>query len=406
MPGFEEARRIILANVQPLGEERVPLLDALGRVVSQDLAAPWDHPLCDFSAMDGFAVRAADCAHIPVTLTVTDYLPAGGSIEGSVAAGCANKIMTGAPTPPGSDAIVPIEEVTEGEGTVTVREPVRPGQHIRRQGDDLKAGTVIFPAGTVIRPAEVSMLASMGKAVVPVRRRARVAILSTGDELIDLGQSPTRGKVINSNALSLAAAVRDAGGVPVLLGIARDNRESHREKMLEGLKCDVLITSAGVSAGDRDLVRAVLAELGARQLFWKIDIKPGGPTAFAVKDGIPVFSLPGNPVSTMVTFELFVRPALMKMMGHPKVIRPFVKGVLAEDVRKKQGKLNFIRVRIEKEDGRYLAYSAGDQHTGVLSTIVRSDALAALPLDAAQVPAGTEVDLLFLHEVDLQEEPR
>lgn len=397
MPRFEEARSIILKSVAPLGEERVPLLDALGRVASRELLAPWDHPLCDFSAMDGFAVRSADLAAPPVTLDVIDYLPTGATVKCRVEPGCAIKIMTGAPTPSGCDAVVPIEVATECEGRVVIKETVRPGEHIRRRGDDLRAGSVAVAAGTLIRPSEISLLASMGSALVPVFRRARVGILSTGDELIDLGQSPTPGKVINSNAFSLAASVRDAGGVPILLGIARDDRESHREKMREGFLCDALITSAGVSAGDRDLVRTVLAELGAEQLFWKVDMKPGGPTAYSLKEGVPIFSLPGNPISTMVTFELLVRPALKKMMGHRQVIRPFIKGTLAEDMHKKAGKLNFVRVRLEKTDRGYLALSAGDQHTGVLSTIVRSDALALLPLEATLVPAGTEVDLYTMN---------
>jgi len=222
--------------------------------------------------------------------------------------------------------------------------------------------------------------------------------------LIELGEIPGPGKVINSNALSLAAGVRQAGAEPVLIGIARDDLASQKEKILEGLACDALITSAGVSAGDRDLVREVLAQLGAQELFWKIEMKPGGPTAFAVLDGKPVFSLPGNPVSTMVTFEFLVKPALLRMMGQHKVIRPFIKGILAEDAHKKVGKLNFIRVTIKKRHGRYVAHCAGDQHTGVLSTMTRCDALAALPSDLSFVPAGSEIDLVLLRDVDLVEE--
>src|SRR5512137_1163050 len=239
---------------------------------------------------------------------------------------------------------------------------------MRFQGEDVKNGEIIIEAGTLIRPPEISMLASFGKSYLPVYRKARVAILSTGDELVELGEQLEPGRIINSNAFSLAAAVMEIGAMPVILGIARDNRESHREKMLEGLKADALVTSAGVSAGDRDLVRDVLAELGVEQLFWKVDIKPGGPTAFGKKDGKPVFSLPGNPVSTMVTFEEFVRPALLKMMGHKRVIKPFIKAVLQGEVRKKPGKINFLRVRLSSANGGFQAYSSGDQHTGILKT--------------------------------------
>ena len=401
MPSFRDARSVILANVKPLGEEMVPLSAALGRVVSRDLTAPWDLPFCDNSAMDGFAVRSADCASLPVSLAVSGFLPAGALESSLVEAGCAVRIMTGAPIPQGCNAIVPIEETEASGERVIIAGKVQPHQHIRLRGADLAAGARFRAAGTRIRPAEVGMLAAMGKALVPVHRRAQVAILSTGDELVELGECPGSGKVINSNALSLAAAVRECGAEPVLIGIARDDRESHRDKMLEGFACDALITSAGVSAGDRDLVREVMAELGASELFWKVDIKPGGPTAFAVRNQKPIFSLPGNPVSTMVTFELLVKPALLRMMGQRKVIRPFVSGILAEDAHKKAGKLNFIRVTIRMRHGRYLAYCAGDQHTGVLSTMTRCDALAALPLEASFLPAGSEVDLLLLRDVDL-----
>jgi molybdopterin molybdotransferase len=240
------------------------------------------------------------------------------------------------------------------------------------------------------------MLASFGKAYLPVYRKARVAILSTGDELIELGEPLQAGRIINSNAFSLAAAVMEIGAHPVIVGIARDNRESHREKMLEGLKADALITSAGVSAGDRDLVREILAELGVEQVFWRVDIKPGGPTAFGMKDGKPVFSLPGNPVSTMVTFEEFVRPALLRMMGHKRVIKPFVRAVLQSKARKKSGKINFLRVKLASENGRYLAYSSGDQHTGILKTMLMADAIAVLPADRSDFSPGEEVDVHIL----------
>jgi molybdopterin molybdotransferase len=208
-----------------------------------------------------------------------------------------------------------------------------------------------------------------------------VAILSTGDELVELGETPAPGRIVNSNILSLAAALKQIGAEPVLLGIARDNRESHLEKMIEGLRADALITSAGVSAGDRDLVRDVLTELGVKQLFWKVDMKPGGPTAFGMYGEKPVFSLPGNPVSTMVTFEVFARPAFLKMMGHRRIVRPLLTATLMNDTRKKPGKLVFLRVRIELKDGAYLAYSSGEQQTGFLKTMLHADAIAIMPAD-------------------------
>ena len=237
------------------------------------------------------------------------------------------------------------------------------------------------------------------------REEAIRQAITQGDDLIELGEQPVSGKIINSNALSLAAAIREIGAEPVLLGIARDSRESHREKMAEGFKADVLITSAGVSAGDLDLVRDCLAELGVSQLFWKVEIKPGGPTAFGMKEGKPVFSLPGTPVSTMITFEELVRPALLRMMGHRRVIKPYVKATLRGEVRKKPGKVHFLRVRIEVENGMNWATSAGDQNTGILGTMLRANGIAVLPKDKTVFPPGEEVAVhLLRNDVGMLEE--
>jgi molybdopterin molybdotransferase len=338
-------------------------------------------------------------------LRVTGYIPAGGTVTPAIEPGCAVRIMTGAPVPPGCDAVVPVEETEEREDSFVLRGNVNHAQHIRFRGEDVRSGDTVVTAGTIVSPPEISMLASFNKAFVLVYRRARVAVLSTGDELIELGEQPADGKIINSNALSLAAAVREIGAEPVILGIARDDRESHRENMAEGLKADVLITSAGVSAGDRDLVRDCLAELGVRQLFWKVEIKPGRPLAFGVKEGKPVFSLPGNPVSTLVTFEEFVRPALLRMMGHRRVIKPYVPATLRGEVRKKPGKVHFLRVRIEVENGIRWATSAGDQSTGILKTMLGANGIAVLPKEKTVIAAGEEVAVhLLRNDVGMMEE--
>jgi molybdopterin molybdotransferase len=396
MVSFEEARSIILDSVQPVGTERIHLLEAAGRVLAEDAVAPWDLPLWDNSAMDGYAVRSEDCLSVPCRLRVSGFLPAGAKAAGfSVEAGCAVRIMTGAPVPEGCDAVVPVEETDDGQQEVTLQERVKKGQHVRLRAEDVPSGVVFVRAGTLIRPPEINMLAGFGMALVPVYRQPTVAILSTGDELVELGGTPGPGEIINSNTLSLAAAVHEAGCIPRIIGIARDNRDSHLEKLREGLKADVLITSAGVSAGDCDLVRDVLEELGAKQLFWKVGIKPGGPTAFAMYGSTPVFSLPGNPVSTMITFEEFVRPALLRMQGHQRVVRPLFKAVLREALKKKPGKVQIVRLRLEKEAGRWYATSAGNQQTAILKTMVDAQAIAVLPAGSTCFAVGDEVDVHF-----------
>jgi molybdopterin molybdotransferase len=395
MPTFEDARQIIISSVAPFGVERVYLLESLGRITAENVAAPWNMPRYDNSAMDGYAVRSADCQ--PTNdLQITDYIPAGKSATKPVDPGCAIKIMTGAPIPANCDAVVPFEESAETNGRVQVKRSVVPGQHIRLTGEDVRCGEIFLPAGRLIRPPEINMLASFGNAFVSVYRRPRVAILSTGDELVELGEPLAVGQIINSNALSLAASVMKIGAIPVLLGIARDNSESHRKLLAEGLNADAMITSAGVSMGDRDFVRQTLEELGVKQLFWRVDVKPGGPTAFGMKDGKPVFSLPGNPVATMIIFEELVRPALLKMMGHKHPIKPFMSAVLQHEVRKKAGKTNFLRVRLSIADGKYLAFDPGDQNTGMLKTTLLANAIAVLPAERTSFSLGDEVDVHIL----------
>jgi len=398
---FEEARSLILENIAPLPLERVSLLNAAGRILAEEFRAPWDLPGWDNSAMDGYAVRAEDCRG-PATLSIVDYLPAGGSAEGmAVQPGTAVKIMTGAPIPHGGTAVVPFEAAEEeGEGdSVRILDAVSPGSHIRYRGEDLRAGDLVIPAGTLLRPPEINMLASFGQSAVAVFRRPRVAILSTGDELVELGEPLAPGRIVNSNSHSLAAAVMEAGGEPLLLGIARDNRESHLEKLRAGLAADVLITSAGVSAGDRDLVREVLSALGVRQVFWKAEIQPGKPMAFGIREKVPVFSLPGNPVATLITFEMFVRPALLQMQGHAGVIRSTVKARLQEPAKKKPGRVRFLRVQVRAAETGLVASSSGDQNTGILRTMVRANGIAILPSEAQRFAAGDEVEVYLLDPI-------
>ena len=398
---FEAARTTILESVIPLPPEAVSLLDVVGMVIAEDIRAPWDMPLWNNSAMDGFAVRAEDCV-AGQTLTVDGYIPAGGSASGiTVKPGGAVKIMTGAPAPVGCDAIVPIEETVENNGKLILTGQVRPGDHLRIRGEDVSKGELVIAAGTALRPAEINMLASFGYRTAPVFRRPKVAILSTGDELVEPGGDIGTGQIFNSNDYSIAAAVKQLGGEPVLLGIARDDRQSLTEKMAAGLQEDVLITTAGVSMGDHDLVCDVLEALQVERRFWKVDIKPGRPTAFGLKNGKPVFSLPGNPVSSMITFEQFVRPALLKMMGHQRVIKPFVRAVMQETIKKKPGRVQFLRVRVANDGQRLVASSSGDQNTGILRTLLRANGIAVLPADLEQLPSGEEVDVHLIAAVDV-----
>ncbi len=395
MLSFEAAREKILNNVAPLGVEQVGLLESLGRVTAEDVMATVNLPSFDNSSMDGYAVRLNDRGSF-ASLRIGGYLPAGAVATAEVAPRSAVKIMTGAPVPPGCDAIVPIEEAEEFGDAVRIKAEVISGQHIRRAGNDIRLGEIALAARTPIRVPEISLLASLGRTSVGVYRKPRVAILATGDELVEPGQPLFPGKVFNSNSVAIAAAVEEAGATPLILGIATDNRESLRQKLSEGLRADVLITMAGVSVGDRDMVREILGELEVRQIFWKIDMKPGKSTAFGVKNEQPVFSLPGNPVSAMVTFEELVRPAVLRMMGYRRVIKPYVAAILQEDLRGLAGKTSFWRVRLESRKGKLLAWSAGSQDTSLLRSLLQADALAVLPPECASFASGEEINVHLL----------
>ena len=406
MTHFTKTLQVILDAVPRLGVERVALPSALGRVLAEDVAAPWDMPHFDHAARDGFALRTADCPHPGTTLQITGFVPAGASLVTTVRSGCAVRILTGAPLPQGCDAVVPAEETVTAGGRVTIRTPVRPRQHIRFRGEEVAGGELLLAAGTVIQSPEIGALASCGKAVVPVYQKARVAVLCSGDELVELGETPPPGRIVNSNAHYLAAALRESGAEPVILSIARDRRESLREQLRAGLQADVLLTAAGVAAGERDLVRSVLAELGVRQLLWKQAIERGGPKAFGMKGRTPVLSLPGNPGSALVVFEEIVRPALLKMMGHRRVLRPNLKATLAQEVRKKPGRVHCLAVRLQREGDRYVAITAGNHRNCRLPDLLGANAIALLPEEPSLVAAGEEVEVHLLRGAfALLEEP-
>lgn len=393
MVSIEEARRIILEHTPRLETEDVELLQGLGRIAAADVCAPRDIPATDNSAMDGYAFASATLRGD--RLTVAGFLPAGREWTAPVAAGEAVKIMTGAPVPPGCDTVVPVEEVEETAGAIRLTGDVRPGAHFRRRGEDIRAGDRAIAAGALLRPQEIGLLASLGRTTITVYRRATAAVLATGDELLEPGAPPAPGKIINSNSYGVAAQVMEAGGAPVLLGIAPDDRDATRERIQAGLRSDLLITTGGVSVGDRDYVKEVIAELGGDIKFWKVDMKPGKPVVFAVVSGKPLFALPGNPVAAMVGFEVFVRPALLRMAGHERIFRPTVQGVLREPVRNEADRPHLVRVRVEAGPDGYVVCATGNQSSARLTSLTSGNGLLRLAPGAA-LAAGDRADVVLL----------
>lgn len=407
MISFEEAQRIVLDSTKRLGKVRAPLTGALGLVLAEDIVSKEKIPPFDNSAMDGFAVISQDTAQAsaeqPASLRVLDDEPAGKVSKRKVTRGTAIRIMTGAPVPTGADAVVKVEDTKAvAASLVMVLRPVKKGENIRQAGEDINAGEVVMPAGTALRASEIGLLASLGRSTVNVFRMPKVAIITTGDELVEIDKSLKLGKIRNSNAYSLYAQVLQAKAEPVHLGIVPDIRQALTAKLTEALKkADVILTTGGVSVGEYDVVKDVLASMGASLKFWKVAQKPGKPFAFWIFDGKLVFGLPGNPVATMVCFEQYVRPALRKMMGHLKLFRPVVEAILEEDVKKKPGRLHFVRVILDKRGPNYHASTTGPQGSGILKSMVLANGLALVPADTTLLRAGEKV---MVQMIDLPED--
>lgn len=393
MISIEEAQRTILKYITPLETEKVPVFQGLNRVASEDHIAPWDIPAADNSAMDGYAFSHA--ALSGDRLHITGFLPAGEAGLVPVPAGKAIKIMTGAPIPPGCDTVVPIEDTEEDGEWIRLTSTVKAGLHVRKRGEDIRSGNVVIPAGTLLRPQEIGMLSAMGTTALAVYRRTRVAILATGDELLEPGSTPTPGKIINSNSYSLAAQVLDTGGEPVLLGIAPDTLDATCDNIRAGLNTDFLIISGGISVGDRDFVKVAIERLGGSVAFWKVKVKPGKPLAFALLQGKPIFALPGNPVGAMVSFELFVRPSILKSMGHRRLFRPMVRAVLQEPAVNEEERPHLVRGIVSLRDSCYHVSTTGNQSSGRLSSMIQGNGLIRLTPEASHA-AGDEVDVLLL----------
>jgi len=414
MISVEEALEKVLGYVDVLEAEEAPVLEALGQVLAKDIVSDIDIPPLDNAAMDGYAIKADDARgaseQSPRFLRVIDTVSAGTISQREVTPGAAIRIMTGAPVPGGADSVIRFEDTDEAQrrspdkDEIGILCEVKPGLNIRRAGEDIARGTVVLRKGTVLRPAEIGVLASLGMSTVKVIRRPVVAILATGNELVDIDRPLPAGKIYNSNTYSVAALVRRYGGIPRILGIALDSEDSLLAKLRQGLDADMLITSGGVSAGDYDMVKDVLASEG-EITFWTVRMKPGKPLAFGTLKGmdregsprrIPHLGFPGNPVSSMVTFELFARPAMLKMMGKKNLTKPMVEAVLEEPVANTDGRRVYVRAIVTRRDGQYYASLTGPQGSGILTSMSLANGLVIVPEDTAGAKAGEKVKVLLL----------
>lgn len=397
MLSVEEALEQILSRVRPLATERVDVLASLGRVLAEPVRSTRVIPPWANSSMDGYAVRATD-TRPGATLAVVGRVVAGALPDRAVGRGEAMRIFTGAPLPQGADAVVPQEDVDAAGTRVTLRVATDVGAYVRPAGEDVRVGDLVLEAGTLLGSAEIGLLATLGHSQVDVSRRPRVAVLSTGSELADLGTEPGPAQIPNANTYSLMAQVMEAGAVALNLGVAPDRLDAIGERIRRGREADVLVSSAGVSVGDLDLVREALVAAGAELHLWKVNMRPGKPITFGSLAGRPVFGLPGNPVSAMVTFELFVRPALLAMQGRRGPGRSRVRAVAGEPIANRGSRRGYLRVSMDARDGRWLARLTGEQGSGILRSMVAADGLAVVEPDT-NIDKGEEVEVILIREL-------
>jgi molybdopterin molybdotransferase len=415
MISVEEALEKVLSYVVVLEPERKPILDCLGQVLAEDVYSTIDIPPLDNSAMDGYALRAKDTRGAsessPRYLVVVGEVAAGSISAQEVKPGTAIRIMTGAPLPEGADAVVRFEDTDEVNRKLSGGDlshigilcQAKKGLDVRGRGEDIARGDLILKKGKVLRPQEIGVLASLGRSTALVIRRPIVAILATGDELIGVDQPLAPGKIHASNNYTIAAEVSRYGGIPKILGIGRDSVQSLTKKIYEGLDADMLITSGGVSKGDYDIVKNVLAEHGEVG-FWTVCMKPGKPLAFGVirkteggkEKKVPHLGLPGNPVSSMVTFEQFARPAILKMMGKKILAKPAIRAIIEDDVVDTDGRRLFVRVSVTRRGGQYYASVTGPQGSGILTSMAKANGLAVIPENSKGVKAGDMVEVQML----------
>jgi len=392
----DEALEGILSRIRPLGAREVPLLDAVGRTLAEDVVADRDVPPFRNSAMDGYAVRGSDVATAPVRLRVVGSVAAGGVPDRPVAKGEAMRIMTGAPMPEGADTVVRVEDTDNGDEVVTITAPAETGISVRQAGEDLRRGTTALEKGTVLRPAEIGLLASLGVPRPTVIARPRVAVLSTGDEVVDVTEAPGPGKIRDANRYSVGAAIWAASCGPWLRPIVRDTPDALRAALRDAMDADAIVTSGGVSVGDHDWVKPVVSELGRIDV-WAIAIRPGRPLAFGELRGdgraIPIFGLPGNPVSALLTFELFVRPALLKMSGRTKLHRPRAQALLLDPVEKPGALRTFARGMHDATAGTVRL--TGPQGSGILRSMSLANCLIDIPSGPKRANAGETVTVIL-----------
>ena len=401
-PTFDEASSIMRTGITPLDTEEASLFNLRGRVIAEDIVSDSNIPMLDNSAMDGYAVQAADTSGAapgtPAVLTVTGEIQAGSDPEGyHLGSGEAIRIMTGAPIPAGADTVVEFEKTSEENNRVEVFHSFSPGDNVRRAGEDISTGDMVLETGTMLLPAHVGLLASIGRESALVYRRPRVAIITTGNEIAEPGQPLKRGWVRNSNAYTLHGLVEEYGGIPHYLGIAEDTPEKTREILQKALTYDLVITTGGVSMGRYDFVPDVMKDLGIDVRVEKVLMKPGKPCVFGLRGPVPVFGLPGNPVSTMVSFLQFVRPALLSLMGSRKIDKPVLRAISRKLIKKKPDRTHFIRGYFDIEDGQVYVSTTGPQGSGILRSMGMANCLIIVPMGVSAVEEGAPVDIQLIH---------
>ena len=395
-----EALDTILSKIQFKGVEKVPLDQALGRVLAEDVVSRVNNPPLDNSAMDGYALIAEDIQSAtpenPVKLDVVEEIAAGYTAKGVLKPGQAMRIMTGAPIPSGANAVLMQEDTQKDSNAILCLDKADVDENIRMAGEDVKIGEEVIKKGTTLSPAHIGMMAVVGRSQIAVGQRPIVSILSTGDEILELDETPEGPQIFNSNGHMLAAQIKSAGGIPVYLGIAKDTEKDLMEKFESALKADVVVSSGGVSVGDYDLVKSSLQKMGQDMLFWKVAMKPGKPLAFGRIGDTPIFGLPGNPVSSFVSFEQFVRPSLRKTMGCSDLSHKTVQAKLTRTIHKKPGRLHFLSSIVSWADGEYTVTPAGEQGSGILKSAANANGLLIFPLEADEIKQGQEVAVQLL----------